>query len=454
MATHVNERERKYQLPITGGVPLDDVPGMTLDPLTEEQVLDAVYHDTADLRLAHKGITLRRRTGGDDAGWHLKLPLGEDTREEIQVPLGRGGKSAPEELTDMLTGITRGRPLAPVAHIRTKRRKWRLVDDRGDVAAEIVADSVSGQTLGESSSVMSWEEIEVELAGGGPDVFDSVEKRLGKPSDAPPKALRVLGVGPVQRPPERGVQGYMRKQADRMLEQDVLIRRRSPDSIHQMRVAGRRLRSILQAFKGSRDLRNELKWLSGVLGDMRDLEVLHDHLVAEVRALPDELVIGEVRRRLTESFVPSRSAARADVLEALNSERYFALLDCLEASHQLPLKRKKGQALRKTRRRVDRAFDDIGRLGTDRGLHEVRKAAKRTRYAAEATGRKKLARRMKKLQKSLGVHQDAVVARAEVRNLGVQAHLAGENAFTYGLLYGREVERAEKVRQSLRLGER
>ncbi|WP_227983124.1 CYTH and CHAD domain-containing protein [Nocardia spumae] len=449
MATHVNERERKYRLPATGGVPLDDMPGMTLDPSSEEQGLDAVYHDTADLRLAHKGITLRRRTGGDDAGWHLKLPLGDDTREEIRLPLG--GKSAPRELTDMLTGITRGQAVAPVAHIRTKRRLWRLLDDQGAVAAEVVADHVSGQTLGESSTVMSWEEIEVELAGGGAEVFDTVETRLGKPSDAPPKALHVLGVGVEPRTPERGVRAYMRKQADRMVEHDILIRRRRPDSIHQMRVAGRRLRSVLQAFDGPRDLRNELKWLSGVLGDMRDLEVLHDHLVEQVRALPDELVLGEVRRRLTESFAVRRSAARADMLEALNSERYFALLDRLETGHRLPLKRKNAKALRKARRRVDRAVGNIGTLGTDRGLHEVRKAAKRTRYTAEATGAKKQARRMKTLQKSLGVHQDAVVARAELRTLGVQAHLAGENAFTYGVLYDKENQRAEKVRRSLRL---
>ncbi len=452
MATHVNETERKYELPVTGGVPLDDMPGMTLDSRSQKQVLDAVYHDTTDLRLAHKGITLRRRTGGDDAGWHLKLPLSDDTREEIRVPLGLGGKSVPRELTEILTGITRGEALAPVAHIRTKRRRWRLLDDRGAVAAEIVADSVSGQTLGESSSVTSWEEIEVELAGGGPDVFDTVETRLGKPSDAPPKLLRVLGDRVGRRPPpEPGLQAYMRRQADKMVEQDILIRRRRPDSIHQMRVAGRRLRSILQVFNGPRDLRNELKWLSGVLGDARDLEVLHDHLVEEVRALPDELVLGAVRRRLTESFAVRRSAARADMLDALNSERYFALLDRLETEHRLPLKREKTKALRKARRRVDRAFGNVAGLGTDRGLHEVRKAAKRSRYAAEATGAQKPARRMKKLQKSLGVHQDAVVARAELRNLGVQAHLAGDNAFTYGLLYGKEIQRAEKIRESLRI---
>jgi CHAD domain-containing protein len=449
MATQANETERKYEVPATGGVPLDDVPGITVDPRPEKQMLDAVYHDTADLRLANKGVTLRRRTGGDDAGWHLKLPLGGDSRQEIQVPLGRATNRVPQELTELVMGITRGEPLAPVAHIRTKRRQWRLLDEQGEVAAEVVADDVSAQTLGESSTIESWQEIEVELVGGDQTVFDAVETRLGKPSDAPPKLLRLLGdrITP-RRPPKRAVSAYLRKQVDEITRQDPRVRQDGADSVHQMRVASRRLRSVLQAFNGSRSLRDELKWLAGVLGEARDLEVLHGHLVEQVKALPDELVLGGVRRQLTEAFAPRELGARANVLEALNSERYFALLDRLEALRTLPMRRKQ-EALRKTRRRVKRAFKNVDSLGTDSGLHEVRKAAKRTRYAAEATGHRKLARRMNKLQKSLGVHQDAVVARGELRALGIQAHLAGDNGFTYGLLYGKELQRAENVEQSL-----
>jgi CHAD domain-containing protein len=79
----------------------------------------------------------------------------------------------------------------------------------------------------------------------------------------------------------------------------------------------------------------------------------------------------------------------------------------------------------------------------------VRKAAKRVRYAAESLGKKKLARRMKKLQKRLGVHQDSVVTRQELRAMGVQSHLDGDNAYTYGLLHGREMNRAERIEESL-----
>jgi CHAD domain-containing protein len=103
--------------------------------------------------------------------------------------------------------------------------------------------------------------------------------------------------------------------------------------------------------------------------------------------------------------------------------------------------------LRKTTRRVDRAWRDVGRGGT---LHDVRKAAKRARYAAEAVDNKKTARHMKKLTKKLGAHQDSVVARQELRALGIQSHLDGDNGFTYGVLYGRALANAEHVEESLR----
>ncbi|WP_067903941.1 CYTH and CHAD domain-containing protein [Nocardia vaccinii] len=453
MVTRANETERKYRLPDKGGAALDDIPGITLDPSAERQVLDAVYYDTADFALAGRGVTLRRRTGGDDAGWHVKLPLepGGDSREEIRVPLGDATADVPGELADIVRGIAKGEPLTPVAHIRTERRQWRLLDAQGDVTAELVADEVSAQTLGESSTVESWQEAEVELAGGDRTVFDAVETRLGKPLDSRPKLLRLLGDRVTPRPlPKRAVARYFRTQVDEMIRQDTRVRQEGPDSVHRMRVAGRRLRSILQAFKGSRSLRDELKWVAGVLGEVRDIDVLHGHLVEQIDALPEELVLGDVRRRVTRTFAGRRATAYAHVLDALNSERYFTLLGQLEQVDSLPVDRKREtEALRQTRRRVERAFGRIEGLGTDRGLHEVRKAAKRSRYAAEATGHRKHARRMKKLQKLLGDHHDSVVARGELRALGIQAHLAGGNGFTYGLLYGQEAARAAALEQSL-----
>ena len=62
---------------------------------TAESDLSATYYDTADLRLLRSRMTLRRRRGGSDAGWHLKLPAGADSRDEVRHPLGRYRKPPP-----------------------------------------------------------------------------------------------------------------------------------------------------------------------------------------------------------------------------------------------------------------------------------------------------------------------------------------------------------------------
>jgi hypothetical protein len=103
----------------------DADPAMSLPDLTgeagsvgeaTESQLDATYFDTADARLARHHVTLRRRTGGDDAGWHLKLPAGQDERIEVRLPLGRATRTVPAA------------GLAPLPHARgsTPSRAWAL----------------------------------------------------------------------------------------------------------------------------------------------------------------------------------------------------------------------------------------------------------------------------------------------------------------------------------------
>jgi len=446
MATRTKETERKYE-PVDAGL-LAGVPGVRVVGSGEDVLLDAVYHDTADFRLARAGVTLRRRSGGADAGWHLKLPIKGDARDEIHAKDSKkDAKRVPKELADLVLGLTRGEPLAPVAHIRTRRKRWELLDGDGRVAAELVEDDVEAQTLGENEEMKTWREIEVELVAGGREVFETVERTLGRPSKAPSKLVRLLGDRIPQSPKARDrITAYVRQQVDEMRRQDLRIRQDADDAVHRMRVASRRIRSVLQAHKASRKLREELRWLGAVLGEARDLEVLHGHLQQQIDELPDELVLGNVRQRLTETFAPREQEARAKVMEALRGKRYFALLNRLDTV-QLRLADPK-KRLRKTKKRVASAWrDEANNRGT---LHDVRKAAKRARYAAEAAGKDKLARRMKKLTKKLGVHQDSVVARQELRAMGIQSHLDGDNAYTYGLLHGCELHRADDAEKSLR----
>lgn len=89
MAIVVREVERKYDPGAAGMAAVDavtrmpGVAGVASVSRQDQQILDAVYYDTADLRLIRAGMTLRRRTGGQDAGWHLKLPAGAGARDEI-----------------------------------------------------------------------------------------------------------------------------------------------------------------------------------------------------------------------------------------------------------------------------------------------------------------------------------------------------------------------------------
>jgi CHAD domain-containing protein len=268
------------------------------------------------------------------------------------------------------------------------------------------------------------------------------------------------------------VLGYLGAQTARLSALDLAVRRDKPDAVHKMRVTVRRLRGALQSFKSvipaddTRPLRAELKWLGGVLGAARDTEVLADQLHAGLTALPTELVLGPAQARITVHFAGQEADTRAAVLQALDSARYRELMAALGRLLDSPplsgaaaepagkvLPRAVGRAYRRTDRRMRVARQAPAGQAHDVALHETRKAAKRARYAAELaepalgkkTGRRahRFARGMKDVQSALGGHQDAVIVRATAREIGVQAHLAGENAFSFGLLHERAHHQAQ-----------
>jgi CHAD domain-containing protein len=485
MAVDVNETEAKYDAPAGAALPrLDGLPRVADTSRPTEEHLEAEYYDTDDLRLIRAGITLRRRRGGEDAGWHLKLPAGADTRREIRLPLGRTGRPVPGELAELVRAYTRREPLRPVARITTKRQRLTLLDQAGESLAEVAADDVSAQSLDGTATGSRWHEIEVELTGGGRKLLKAADQLLRRdglrPAGRSAKLERALGgqlpeqahEAPLtsSSPAGQVVLAYLRTYAERLKSLDPMVRRDEPDAVHQMRVATRRLRSTLRSFgqiirrDGTQRLAAELKWLGTVLGDERDGEVLAGHLQAGLREMPAELVIGPVQARVQGHFSSVRADARTALLEALGSERYFSLLDELDtllaeppftpqaagaAADVLPAAARR--PYRQVRRRMRRARRAAAGQPTDAALHEARKAAKRARYAGEAMapaiGKKarRFTQQMKKVQSVLGDHQDAVIARQVERDLGISAHLAGENAFSYGLLHGRDTCEAAQL---------
>jgi CHAD domain-containing protein len=491
MTVNVNETETKYDAPAGAGLPrLDGLPRVAATSGPEQQRLEAEYYDTDDLRLLRAGITLRQRSGGDDAGWHLKLPLGHGTRREIRRPLNGDTRSVPGELAGLVRVHTRGARLRPVARMTTIRQRLVLLDDAGNSLAEVAADDVSARTLGQSTVVSRWQEVEVELTGGDRRLIEAADDLLRhhdslRPAGRAAKLARAFGdrlPGP-EDPPEptasspagQVVLAYLRAQAGRLMSLDPLVRLDEPDAVHQMRVTSRRLRSTLRSFR--KILRQDatsgpaadLKWLGGVLGAARDGEVLAEHLRSGLHEVPVELRIGPVEARIQGHFASVSAAAKTELLAALDSDRYFSLLDDLDrllaeppctaeaarpAADVLPAAARR--ALRQADRRMRRAWEAPTGQPRNEGLHRARKSARRARYVAEAmapaTGTKaaRLAKRMKKVQSVLGEHQDTVIARAVARDLGIGAHLAGENAFSYGLLYERDACTAQRLQAEAR----
>ncbi|MET7284571.1 CYTH and CHAD domain-containing protein [Streptomyces sp. NPDC005573] len=479
MADTKREIERKYEAG-AGGLPdLTGVPGVAAvrdEGLVE---LDATYYDTADERLAAASLTLRRRTGGSDAGWHLKFPVAPGVRDEIRAPLS---DTVPDEIAALVRARVRGAALVPVVRLVSARDVSHLVGADGALLAEASVDEVTAERLNRDGGTARWTEIEVELADDGDPAFlDEVEKRLReagvRPSKSPSKVARAMeetgGPGPRRggraAPVTAGdhVLAYVREQRDMILTCDPAVRRDIPDSVHRMRVATRRMRSAFRTFGAVLDravtgpAAAELKWLAGELGLDRDQEVLAERLTDALDGLPSDLVLGPVHERLTTWAGVRHHSTRGHLVAVLDSARYLALLDTLDALLAAPPLRPK--AARKPDRVLARAVRrDLGKVsrlvtgaldlppGQDRdlALHEARKKAKRARYGAEATvpalgtPARDLAKSMKSLTSLLGDHQDSVMGRRTLRELSAVAHAAGESAFTYGLLYGREERRA------------
>jgi CHAD domain-containing protein len=432
--------------------------------------LDAVYFDTAGHDLAARKITLRRRTGGPDAGWHLKLPAGPDARTEVRLPLTGAREGVPDELRDIVLAIVRDRALAPVARIETQRIVVMLHGPDGSELAEFCDDRVTG-TAG--AAVQSWREWELELASGVSDneLLDRLANRLfdagARPAEHGSKLAKVLAAdrsneqlsAPVEAAPapvdalHRAIAAHV----DELIEWDRAVRADTFDSVHQMRVTIRKIRSLLQG-TGSLGERawvlDELTLLAGVLGTARDAEVLAERYERALSGLAPELVRGPVRERLVDGSAHRYQSGLRRSITAMRSHRYFRLLDELDAmvadgTGPTGDQDAKPVTVEDAYRRVHKAArraHAADAASAEQMLHRIRKSAKRLRYIATAIGRARVADRAEEIQTLLGVHQDSYVSRVHLVAQADAAHAAGEDTFTYGVLHQQEVEVAECAR--------
>jgi CHAD domain-containing protein len=260
----------------------------------------------------------------------------------------------------------------------------------------------------------------------------------------------------------------MREQVAELLACDADVRVGRNNAVHKMRVATRRLRSCLQTFRGvfpkesARHLSAELKWLGTHLGAERDAEVVLERIAKDLSEPNADQILGTVRASLMARTRAEIVIAQSSLIEAMNSARYRSLLEELAIFEDKPtidferrgsawLTRQLAKSVHRTQTLVKRANKMKG-AERDAALHEIRKATKHVRYAAETLaprlGRKykRVARTFEMLQEILGEHHDAVVTRSLFRDEGVHSDVRpGVDGFSYGLLFAREEARAAQA---------
>lgn len=475
MSAVQTDREIETKLTVPEGFevpPLGSVKGVDSAAVRTLR-LKATYYDTADLRLARAGTTLRHRTGEGRPRWTLKVEsVSGAGRDELSVP--GPGTTVPVALQDLLTAQLRGATLQKVVELRTRRTSSLLFDTEGREVAEVVDDVVT------SSGGEGWRELEVEQRPGGGKLAGRLvvllEKAGATAGSQASKAVRALGPAATAAPdlPDPGVvrrkdpasalvRWSLRDALRLIVEHDLGVRRDLADAVHQMRVSCRRLRSDLRTFRTLLDepraerLREELAWLADSFGGARDLEVLRERLRRTAGRVPP-LDVTEIDALLA----AREQVAVAAALEALQSTRYLLLLQLLhdvasdpgvtELASQpcdvvLPeLVERSWKHVQKRAKRLH--VDDHDHL-----WHRARILAKRARYAAEsaevALGKevRGQVQAAKHLQTVLGEHQDAAIAEQAMLDLA-DAHPADHRlAVLCGRLAERERQHVLAVRR-------
>lgn len=424
------------------------------------------YHDTADLRLARWGVTLRWRDG---EGWTVKIPRPSRgplvlDRDEVHVEGAHG--PVPAEAVAFVAPFARGAALERVADIATDRtaRVWQRPD--GSTLGELVDDRVTGTT---EAGTVGFRELEFELdADADPAVLTSVAEQLGIAGGgrAMPKLVRVLGDAAAE-PPDvicptlakrpraaEAIRAVIAGTVAELLTNVPAARAgTSTEGVHRTRVATRRLRSDLQTFEPLLDkkwatrLRRELRWLTSELGRVRDADVLDIRIGEMLESHPEIDPVGgaELRSHLARQ----RDRDLETLLVHLADTRAVELFDHLVDAARSPRTRKRARKrraaaalpplVRASWRALRTAVDDLGPSPTDAELHRIRILAKRVRYAADAVSPAvgKEARRFAKaaasIQDSLGDINDSAVAAAWLER-SAASDLGPRGAAAAGLL--------------------
>lgn len=467
--------------------------------------LSAVYYDTEDLALTRSKITLRRRTGGKDEGWHIKLPKTDAGRMELHHDLAEGDEgTVPPALLSAVRSIVRTKPLAPIARVDNERHETLLANANQEVIAEFCDDHVHTRSYLPGGEELSWREWEIEATAlaqqeaiAGEVISSATELLLNHgahQASSPSKLVMALGDSIANAPqgfavakldessPAHAVVHALKRNRDKLIEWDPKVRRDEWDSVHQMRVATRELRSHMQTFEGILhsdeyvELEDNLKQLAGVLGRARDAEVVAERFLQLLDNEQTGALDDTSKQHLREDMTKKYRFEHSRVVKALDSDKYLNMLDKLDAVLSDPpiavttdeaaeqpdsaqksdsdnaeailierLNKAYARLVRRHTFAVD-GWDDssLSLHGREDRFHSMRKAAKKLRYSAEAIGDAtelrtgKLYSACKNMQEVLGDFQDAVTSRDKLLRLARSAQRRGEDTFGYGVLYQQE----------------
>jgi len=476
--------EREVKLGAWPGFELPDLTdiaeGVTSVPGSRKE-LDAVYYDTVDLRLIRSGITVRHRSSGtDDGEWTVKFPdegdHPEGTLARREINVDGAGRAMPASIEGLVRGYARSAPLVPVARLQTLRQSLELRDRDGRRLGEVDDDEVS--VLSHERIAARFREVEAEIAPDAPaDLLGGLVGRLreagaGAP-DPTPKLVRALGPRALAAPelvtstldenPTAAdvIQAGITAAVLRVIEHDHVIRLDDDiEGVHQARVGTRRLRSDLRTFRPlldeswSEPLRDEIKWLADELGAVRDCDVLMARLQRQIAELPKEDQAEAMR--FVAKLGRDREHVLAELLAALDTPRYAALLDRLVDAAREPRIRRAGARgahevvpalVTRPWKKLRKAVDALPAMPSDEALHGVRIRAKRARYAADVAvpvvgeRAQAFAKALGRLQDVLGEHHDAIVAETWLRDAAVGA--TRSQSLTAGQLIA--VQRGEAV---------
>jgi CHAD domain-containing protein len=446
--------EREVKLDPGASFALPELPGRPLDA----RVFTSTYYDSPPRSLARSGITLRRRVENGLSRWQLKIPR-EDGRDELEAPGGPAGP--PPELAKLLKAHARHGKLAPVATLRTHRSGVRVADGERSLA-DVTFDAVD--ILDNGHAAGSFAELEVELVDGDDADLDRLSRRLrragARRTDGQPKLMRVLDLEADPTLDQSAALGeqlrfLLARSLHKLESQDPGVRLgEDPEALHRFRLATRRARALIRCTSplvgdALAPLDAELRWLTGLLGPVRDLDVLLERLQTEVRDLDVDRKGGEL---IVAMLQEAREEARDVLLAGLGSPRYMRLLALFEAALPAPapldesagLRPLGGAAFAKLRKAADRLPDDP----SSEEMHALRMRSKRAGHAAELAGLDGDARIGRfvaaagELQDVLGEHHDAVVAEERIRG--------ASHRFSTATAAGRLIEREHERRRLAR----